>query len=319
MITSKDFEKTDIGEYECKAAAVIWGNKTDILIIGCEDYDNQTVTQYTKQSNLCLGWIEENREYIQKILLKNSISWIKYGFEMTAKNFLDRLCLKQIYIEISVRDKEMFTLMSIEVESFFFHGHCHCIEVIVQAQEDGTYKVDLRENLLQFLLEIRDPLREKDIKACEWAKKYGFFYAFDEEGNMLAVVRQQFCVSIDGKLLSETDIYDIQREELLKNQSERSALYFINIKYGVELGTPMPWGAPMPSGFVVKELICKNGVFMITSSSGHKAVSGTFPVIQKILTKIQWLYYTRGATEEEINECYYTFFVHGHQNDIAEN
>jgi len=163
------------------------------------------------------------------------------------------------------------------------------------------------------LSEIRDALKEKDMEACEWAKNHGLFYAFDVEGNMLAVVRQQFCMTIDGKLISETDEYDKKREGLSDYKADRSAIYFANAKYGAR------WGTPMPSGFITKELICKNGVFTITSSSGHKAVSGTFLVMQEALTMIEMLYCTRGVTEEEINKCFYGFLVEDHQKYIDRN
>ena len=69
----------------------------------------------------------------------------------------------------------------------------------------------------------------------------------------------------------------------------------------------------MPFGFITKELTCKKDVFTITSSSGHEAISGTFFVMQEALAMIEMLFCSRGVTEEEIAQCFYTFLVEDHQ------
>jgi len=309
IITYRAFEPIDIGICECRAEAVIWGSKTDILIIVWgiyEEYNDVLVlTQCAKQSNRCLDWIEQNKEYIQNVILDSRMSWMEYGFAMAEKDLLDRLDLKKIQMEMDIREETeeagMSACMDMELKPFFFHEHCHCIKVAMQAQEDGTYEADLMEDIPQFLSEIRDALKEEDMEACEWAKNHRLFYAFDEEGNMLAVVRQQFCMTIDGKLISEMDEDDKKREGLSDFKLDRNAIYFVNAEYGAR------WGTPLPSGFITKELICKNGVFTIISSSGHKAVSGTFFGMQEALTMIEMLYCTRGVTEEEIDKCFYEF------------
>lgn len=287
-IEPKDFEQIDIGIYECKTKTVIWENKTNILIM-CYGiyteygYDYQALIQCANQANMCLNWIEQNKEYILDIISEDSMIQTEINVEIDDKSFIDRLCLRKIQIEIDVRDEipqELSACMYIDAKPFLFSGHCHCIETSLQAKADGIYKVDVIEDMEGLLLEIRDALKEKNGKACEWAKKNGIFYAFDEEGNMLAVVEQ-----------------------------ERSTLYFI---YAKKFAGSCD-GIPMPCGFVTKELVCKKGVFTITSSSGHKAISGTFIVMREALTMIEMLSRTRGVAEEEIDKCYYTFLVEDHQ------
>ncbi len=325
IITSGDFEQIDMGIYECETITVVWGNQTNLLIT-CQrayagyGYDDQAVTQYAKQSNMCLDWIEKNKEYIQRIISENSRFQSEYGFEMAGKSFLDRLCLRKIEMEICVQDEtqETFACMYMEVKPFLFHDHCHCIEVAIQAQKDGMYKADLIEDVQGLLLELRSALKEKNAEACNWAKNHGIFYAFDAEGNMLAVVKQRFCLSIEGKLISETKD-DRKKQGVSGNKLERSVLYFIWAKWKIEKHCADSWkGIPMPLGFVTKELICKSNVFTIISSSGHEAVSGTFLVMHEALTMIEMLYCTRGVTEEEIEQCYYTFLVEDHRKTIAE-
>lgn len=289
VIEPKDFEQIDIGIYECRTKTVIWGNKTDVLITCYGIYteyghDHQALIQCAIQSNMCLNWIEGNKEYILGIISEDGMIQTEMNFEVADKNFLDRLSLRKIQMGIDVLDEtpqELSACMYIDAKPFLFSGHCHCIETSIQAKADGMYKVDVIEDMEKLLLEIRDALKEKNVKACEWAKNNGIFYAFDEEGNMLAVVGQ-----------------------------ERGTLYFIYAKEGFAGSCD---GIPMPFGFVTKELVCENGVFTVASSSGHKAVSGTFLVMREALTMIEMLNRTRGVTEEEIDKCYYTFLVEDHQ------
>lgn len=316
-IEPKDFEQIDIGIYECKTKTVIWENKTNILIM-CYGiyteygYDYQALIQCANQANMCLNWIEQNKEYILDIISEDSMIQTEINVEIDDKSFIDRLCLRKIQIEIDVRDEipqELSACMYIDAKPFLFSGHCHCIETSLQAKADGIYKVDVIEDMEGLLLEIRDALKEKNGKACEWAKKNGIFYAFDEEGNMLAVVKQHFCLTIDNKLILETDDSDMKKKGFSGNKQERSTLYFI---YAKKFAGSCD-GISMPCGFVTKELVCKKGVFTITSSSGHKAISGTFIVMREALTMIEMLSRTRGVAEEEIDKCYYTFLVEDHQ------
>lgn len=187
------------------------------------------------------------------------------------------------------------------------------------SKENGTYKAEVTEDVQRLLLEIRAALKIKNMKACEWAKNNGIFYAFNDEGDMLAAIKQQFCLSIDGKLISETDDEGMRRKELSKDKQERNTLYFIWAYWTEEYSDRMRKGRPMPFGFIVNKLTCEKGVFTITSSSGHKAILGTFPVIYEALTMIEMLYHTRGVSEENINTCYYRFLVEDHQNYIRQN
>ena len=335
IIEPKDFEQIDIGIYECEVATVVWENKTDILltysgIYRGYGYDYQALMQCANQSNMCLNWIEENKEYILNIIFENSMFQPESDIEIAEKmwsikkkRFFDKLCLRKIQIEIDVHDEtpqETVACMYIDAKPFFSSEYCHCIEVAILAKEDGTYKVDVIEDMQQLLLEIRDALKEKSVEAYEWAKNNGIFYAFDDEGNMLAVVRQKFCLSIDNKLISQTDDDNIKKKESSGNKLERNALYFIWAKWKREKHSASSWGGiPMPFGFVTKALTCEKGVFTITSSSGHKSISGTFLVMQEALTMIEMLYCTRGVTEEEINKCYYTFLVEDHQKYTGRN
>lgn len=320
IIKPEDFEQIDMGMYECKAVKMIWEKKTDISIMGWEEcaeygYNDQAVIQYTKQSNLCLNWIKEQKEYIHKIISESSMYQPECGFAMAGKN------LRKIHIEISVDGEglsEILAYLYIDVKPFLFSGHCHCIEAAVLAKEGGTYEVDVIEDMQRLLLEIREASKEKNEEVCEWAKKNEIFYALDEEGNMLAVVRQQFCLSIDQKLISETDCDNVNR--LSGDKLERSALYFIWANQKIEQHCASSWeGIPMPLGFATKEVTCKKNVFTIMASSGHAAVSGTFLVMHEALTMIEMLFRSRGATEEEIHQCYYTFLVEDHQKYISRN
>lgn len=322
LIKPKDFAQVDIGIYEFETKTVVWENKTDILITCWEvytgyGYDDQVLIQCANQTNTCLYWIEEQKEYIQKIVSEKGLCQLECDFEMAGKNFFDKLCLGKVEIEISVHDEiplELLARMYIDTKPFFPSAHCHCIEAAIRAKGEGTYEVDIIEDMQRLLLEIRDALKEKDAAACEWAKNNGIFHAFDDEGNMLAVVRQQFCLSMDHKLIAETDDEDMKKKGFSGNKPERSALYFIRAKWKLEEhSASLRKGLPMPFGFVPKELICKEGVFTITPLSGHEAVSGTFPVMQEALTMIEMLYRSRGVTEEEINKCYYTFLAEDHQ------
>ncbi len=300
IITPGDFEQTDIGIYECETVTDVWENKTDLLITCSENsagygYDDQAVVHYAERSGRCLGWIEEHKEYIHKIISEHHMFQMEYGFELDGKSFLDRLHLRKIQMKIYMQ--KVSACIHIEVKPFFFHGHCHCIEVAVQEQEDGSYKADVIENVRRLLLEIRSALREKNIEGCKWAKNHGIFYAFDEDGNMLAAMRRRTCLPIKGGPVQK-----------------RSTLYFIRSEWKTEKYCTNSWlEVPMPSGFVIKELNCEKGVFKITSSSGHEAVSGTFFVMMEALTMIEMLYRTRGVTEEEIDKCYYEFLVEDHQ------
>lgn len=319
IISSKSFEQIDMEIYECKATSVIWDNKADILVTAWKTcpqygYDDLAVIQYAKQANRCLDWIEKNKAYIQKTVLDNSKFKLEYGFEIKGKNFVDRLSMKKISIEICDEDitQELFACIHMEVSPFFFYGHCHGIIVVIQAQEDGLYRADILENTSQLLSEIRDALKEQNAEACKWAKNHEIFYAFDDENNMLAVAKQEFGLSVDGKLISETDDDEKLKKGFSGKKLERSALYFIGEKWQIE-------GIPMPLGFITEELICKNDIFTIMSSSGHKEISGTFLVMHEALTMIEMLYCTRGVAEEEIDKCYYTFLMEDHQNYIDKN
>lgn len=310
-VKPQDFEQVDMGVYKCESATVVWGNRTDILATCWEEsagygYNEQVVIQCTKQINICLKWIEEHREHIFKNISEKSLFQLEYSLKRSDRN------LRQIQIEVDVQDQipqELAACMYIDADPCF-QGHCHCMEVIVLAKEDGTYQVDVIEDFQRLLLELRDASKENGARACEWAKTKGIFYAFDGEGNMLAVVRQQFCVSQSGvsrehKLIAETGGG--------RTKTEREALYFIHAALKLEKYNASSWtGIPMPFGFATKELVCRENVFTITSS-GHEKVSGAFYVMQEALTMIEMLYYSRGVTEEEINQCYYTFLVQDHR------
>lgn len=319
IISSKNFEQIDMEIYECKAAAVIWENNADILVTAWKTcpqygYDDLAVIQYAKQANGCLDWIEKNKAYIQKTVVDKTRFKLEYGFELKGKNFVDRLSLKKISIEICDEDitQELSACIHMEVSPFLFHGHCHRIVVVIYEQEDGMYRADILETTLQLLSEIGGALKEQNAEARKWAENHEIFYAFDDENNMLAVAKRQLGLSVDGKLISETDDDGNLKKEFSGKKLERSALYFIGEKWQSE-------GIPMPLGFVTEKLICKKGVFTIMSSSGHKAISGTFLVIHEALTMIEMLYRTRGVAEEEIDKCYYTFLVEDHQNYIDKN
>lgn len=316
-VKPQDFEQVDMGLYQCEFALVVWGNRTDILATCWEEsagygYNEQAVIQCTKQINICLKWIEEHREYILRNISGKSLFQLEYGLGMTGRN------LRKIQIEVDVQNQipqELAACMYIDAEPCF-QGHCHCVEAIVLAEEDGTYQVDVIEDFQRLLLELRDASKENGAQACEWAKANGIFYAFDGGGNMLAVVRQQFCVSQSGvsreyKLIAETDVDGVK--------TERASLYFIHAALKTEKYSASSWtGIPMPFGFVTKELVCREDVFTITSSFGHENVSGAFYVMQEALTMIEMLYCTRGVTEEEINQCYYTFLVQDHQKYLKQ-
>lgn len=317
IIKPEDFDSIDIGIYECETTAVVWEDKTDILIT-CYDvylenteyeYRYQAFARYANQLNMRLDWIEEHKEYIQKIISEINMSQLEYGFEIAGKNFFDRLCLRKIEIDIDVQDEkssEISVCMYIDSNPLFPEEHCHCIEVAVLTKEDGTYKAEIIQDISRLLLEIRDASKEKSAEVCEWAKNNGIFYAFDDGGNMLAVVKQQFCLSADNKLISKADDNRLKKE--------RSALYFIWADWETEEHSANSWkGLPMLFGFVPKELTCEKGVFTITPSSEHEAVSGTFLVMHEALTMVENLYRLRGVTEEEIDMCYYTFLVEDHQ------
>lgn len=309
IIKSEDFEQIDMGMYQCETEVVLWGNRTNILISCWEEYaaygyDEQAITRCIDTANTYLEWIAEHKEYIQKIILENHMLQMQYGFAITGKT------LRKIKIQIDIQNgipKEAFAWIYIDTEAFFFE-HCHCIEVAIFVNEEGVYKGEVIENIHQLLLEISNVSKEKDVEVSEWAKKNGIFYGFDDEGNMLAVAQQQFCVSIDHKLIEETADNN--------TRIQRSALYFIRAEWKTEEYIGTRDGIPMPFGFVTNKLICNNNIFMIMSSSGHEIVSGTFFVIQEALTMIEMLYCSRGVTEEEINQCYNVFLVEDHQKYV---
>lgn len=312
MVNFEDFEQVDLGVYECKIVRIIWEKKTDISIVGWEEhaeygYNDQAVMQYIIQSNACLKWIGNQKEYIQKLISESIMYQTEYRFATAEKK------LKKIQMEINVDGEESSQILAclyIDVKPFLCAGHCHCIEVAILAKEDGTYEVDVIEDMERLLLEIREVSKENNEETREWAKKNDIFYALDEEGNMLAVVRQQFCLSKDQKLIAETVCDNV----------ERNALYLIWANQKIEQHCASSWeGIPMPLGFVTKEVTCKKNVFTITSSSGHTAVSGTFLVMQEALTMIEMLLCSRGVTEEEIYQCYYTFLVEDHQKYMSGN
>ncbi|MDE7416318.1 MAG: hypothetical protein K2N44_08460 [Lachnospiraceae bacterium] len=196
IIKPKDFEQIDLGMYRCETTTVTWENKTDILITCWEEhagygYNENAIIQCAKQANKYLEWIEEHKEYIQKTVSDNNMFEQKCGFEITEKN------LRQIQIEIDVQGEmpqEISACMYIDAKPFF-SGHCHCMEVVILTEEDGTYQVDVIEDMQRLLLEIREVSKEHNESVYEWAKNNGIFYAFDDDGNMLAVVRQKFCLS----------------------------------------------------------------------------------------------------------------------------
>lgn len=323
-VTPEDFEECDIGMYECEITTVVWENKTDILITYIEDYvehvcNKSVFAKYANRSNECLDWIEKNKKYIQQVISENSMFQWSSISEMDEGNPFDRLCLNRIEIEIN-DVSALLVCLYIDADSFFFSGHCHCIEVAVLAKEDRTYNVEVIKDTQRLLLEVRDLLKNKSAKACEWAENNGIFYALDNEGNMLAAARQQFCLSTDNKLNSDIDGNYMKEKGSSGNKSERSVLYFIWAKWNMaewdtqeDSAISRRKGIPMPLGFVIKALVCEKEVFTITSSSGHKAVSGAFFVMQEALTVIEALYCFKGVSEEEINQCYYTYLVEDHQ------
>lgn len=213
MIHPKDFEQIDMGMYECECTAVIWDNRTYVCITCWEEYadygyNDQAVTQCANQSNKCLYWIEEHKEYIQRVIAENSMLQQECGLEAAGRN------IRKIEIEVDVQNEipqETLACLYIDAKPFF-SGHCHCVEVAILAHEDGTYAVNVIEDMQRLLLEIREASKENYVEAYEWAGKNGIFYAFDEEGNMLAVVRRQFCLSIDNKLILETSDDNMRRE-----------------------------------------------------------------------------------------------------------
>ncbi|MDE6052905.1 MAG: hypothetical protein K2G55_03895, partial [Lachnospiraceae bacterium] len=296
-IKPNDFEQIDMGMYQCETATVVWEDKIDILITCWEEhagygYNEKAIIQCAKWTNKYLEWIEEHKEYIQKTVSDNTMFEQKYGFEMTEK------ILRQIRIEIDIQGEtpqEISACMYVDAKPFF-SGHSHCMEVVIQKEEDGTYQVDVIKDVQRLLLEIREVSKEQDESVYEWAKDNGIFYAFDEEGNMLAAVQQEFCLSTDNKLVSATENCEMKR--FSGNKLQGSALYFIRADREIGKHCASSWeGIPMPFGFITKELTCKKNVFTITSSSGHEAVSGTFFVMQEALTMIEMLFCSGGVTE----------------------
>lgn len=327
VIMPKDFEQVDIGMYEYEAAAVLWGNKTDVLIT-CLDvyveplYRGEALTKHAKISNACLDWVEKHKNDIQQLISENSMFQWRSSSETVEENLLDRLCFRKIEMSIANgQSLELLACLYIDIKSFFFPNHCHCVEVAVYVKEDGTYNVEIIRDTRRLLLEVRDLWKAKNEEACGWAENNGIFFAFDAEGNMLAVVRQQFGLSKDKKLISLTDGNYMKRKEFSEKTTERNTLYFIWAEWSMEednvLWEGVSEGIPMPLGFVAKELICEEDVFTIMSSSGHNAVSGAFFVIQEAFTVIRNLYRLKGVSEEEIDQAYYTYLVEDHQRYLT--
>lgn len=331
ILKPENFEQTDIGIYECKSTGIVWGNPADISIICYEDRegcDAQTLAPYADLANQCLDWIGEKKESIQKIILENQTLRQGYGFGTAGemwpekeKCFLENLELRKI--EMGMCDeapREISACVYLDTKAGFFPGHCHWIEVDIQAGADGTYRAEIIEDTQQLLLEIRDALKRKKEETLTWAEKNRIFCALDDADNMLATVRQVFCLSADGRLVLEAEEDGAEGKGSLENGAKRNALYFIRGGCKTEKHSASSWkGLPMPLGFVPEKLICENGVFTVAASGGHRALEGTFFVMQETLTLLEMLYRTRGVTEEEIRQCYDTFLAEDHKRYMERN
>ena len=162
MINPRDFEQIDMGLYECECTAVIWGNRTHVCATCWEahadyGYNDQAVTQCANLSNKCMCWIEEHKEYIQQVISENGMLQQEYCLETAGRN------IRKMEIEVDVQNEipqETLACLYIDARPFF-SGHCHCVEVAILAHEDGTYTVNVIEDMQRLLLEIREASKEK--------------------------------------------------------------------------------------------------------------------------------------------------------------
>jgi len=180
------------------------------------------------------------------------------------------------------------------------------------------------ENKIRLLLKKREALKANDREACEWAREEGIVYAFDNEGNLLAAGREEFSLTIDGKMILDFLCAPYEREELEEKLSgekrEREVLYFVGEKISLEKYDKNPRSSavlPLPADFGAKEIVCEENVFTVLSGAGRQPVTGSFEVMQGAMTMVRTYIY-KGVTEDMIQRCCYQFLVEDHQNYMEE-
>lgn len=167
------------------------------------------------------------------------------------------------------------------------------------------------------LLEKRDALKSGDNETISWFFDQKLLYSFDKMENLLVVGTNTLYLTNDGSLSSKTYWDNGIKEFLSKEQQERIVLYFIPANLSLEKyelhSPPMKDGYPLPKDFFVTSLECHDDIFIISSKTNSKTISGTFYVLRTALDDVKYFYLTKGVSEAHLEESYYQVLPNEHQ------
>ena len=178
------------------------------------------------------------------------------------------------------------------------------------------------EDILQLLLEKRDELQNRTVKACEWAEGMGLLYAFDEDRNMIAVGENWAYRSEEGLLMSEYFVDGSPRESSSGEKQIIEMLYLLpgDLKPEEEdrIAEAVSEALPLPPAYGVGQIICREHVFTISSKAGNPSFCGAYEVIKHEFRSVPYSYHTRGLTASVLELYYYEVLAESHQLYLEE-
>lgn len=175
---------------------------------------------------------------------------------------------------------------------------------LAQLYKKGITKM----TFVKVLLEYRDSSHLDDTKILS---------ALDEDGNMIAVGENWVCQTEEGLLLSEHQADGSPRESNGLEKQKIEVLYLLpsDLKSGEEdrIAEVANEVLPLPPGYGVGQISCRDHIFTITSKAGNPSICGAYEVIKHEFHSVPYSCHTRGLTASVLELYYYEVLAESHQ------
>ena len=176
----------------------------------------------------------------------------------------------------------------------------------------------------QIILEHRESLKERHkLSFYVEDQDIEIFYAFNTKGDMIATGIEWAYLTDEGNLISKFYSDGSERETLFSNKQKIEILYLIPERITLEEYYRNPLlikdKIPLPLNYQVKQIVCENEIFTISSKRENPDITGSFLTMLQQLVSIEYSYYGKhGLTPNVINRYYYEFLVERHELYLRE-
>lgn len=170
---------------------------------------------------------------------------------------------------------------------------------------------------MKTLLENREAYIKKGESGSLSLGDHEVLAAFDEDGNMIAVIKAWIYISGTGMVMSELHVDGSPREDGCGDKQKVEMLYLLP-------GDFVPGednrvlesennAFPLPLAYSAGQIVCQDHVFTISSTAGNPIICGSYNVIRTQFSSAAHSYYTRGLASNVLERYYYEFLPESHQ------